>query len=265
MKRAVPVLITLSSEGLFYYYYFTIFSSKPGTGFDYTLCLFHIFFFLNLLSLFLILLCDSGKVPKSFEISEIPEYEKQESPDNIIPKYFLLGRAGYCVKCHRDRPHRAHHCSICGVCIMRYDHHCIFLGSCIGLKSVKLFILYLFYSFLSTLVTFIDCTSFLLDSDYSTQILLFCILSGILALFFLTFCIIHFSNVCLNVTAVEFKWQVKEMFDCGVVNNIKQVFGETYLLWLVPIESSEINGLKFPMKIRRKGNEGFEVISKYLI
>jgi hypothetical protein len=67
------------------------------------------------------------------------------------------------------------------------------------------------------------------------------------------------------VTAVEFKWKVWEMFDCGVLLNIKQVFGETLVLWLVPIETSDQSGLKFPMKIKIKSTEELQTISKYLI
>ena len=30
----------------------------------------------------------------------------------------------YCRKCKAFKPPRAHHCSICGRCIVKMDHHC---------------------------------------------------------------------------------------------------------------------------------------------
>lgn len=29
-----------------------------------------------------------------------------------------------CSKCSVMRPSRAHHCKVCGKCVLRYDHHC---------------------------------------------------------------------------------------------------------------------------------------------
>jgi len=52
----------------------------------------------------------------------------------------------YCKKCEEVKPPRAHHCSLCGKCIMKMDHHCPWTGNCIGLLNHKKFWLFLFYS-----------------------------------------------------------------------------------------------------------------------
>lgn len=33
--------------------------------------------------------------------------------------------ASSCVPCGSDKPERVHHCRVCGVCVLRYDHHCV--------------------------------------------------------------------------------------------------------------------------------------------
>lgn len=51
---------------------------------------------------------------KSSEYSEIP------STSNNSEQKFKK----YCRKCKAFKPSRAHHCSICGRCIIKMDHHC---------------------------------------------------------------------------------------------------------------------------------------------
>lgn len=50
--------------------------------------------------------------PKAMAVPEEPE-DGPRMPDRR-----------YCSKCSSLRPQRAHHCSICGVCVMKMDHHC---------------------------------------------------------------------------------------------------------------------------------------------
>lgn len=46
----------------------------------------------------------------------------------------------YCAKCKSIRPPRAHHCSICGRCVLRMDHHCPWVGNCVALYNHKYFL-----------------------------------------------------------------------------------------------------------------------------
>lgn len=64
--------------------------------------------------------------------------------------FWLLRR-----KCNTLKPLRAHHCSKCGICILKMDHHCPYLVSiiishrwinnCVGARNQKYFILFLIY------------------------------------------------------------------------------------------------------------------------
>lgn len=85
------------------------------------------------------------------DIVSIVEQGKRERPDG---KVFLgglqvknSGGRRWCNKCACEKPDRAHHCSTCGVCVLRMDHHCPWLASrCIGLRNHKAFFLFLMYT-----------------------------------------------------------------------------------------------------------------------
>lgn len=54
-----------------------------------------------------------------------------------------------CTKCDCVKPPRAHHCSICGKCVLAMDHHCPWMNNCIGLYNMKAFLLFNFYTMLT--------------------------------------------------------------------------------------------------------------------
>ena len=57
----------------------------------------------------------------------------------------------YCKSCNMLKPPRAHHCSICGRCVLRMDHHCPWVGRCVGHHNYKLFYQFLMYTVLGCL------------------------------------------------------------------------------------------------------------------
>lgn len=56
----------------------------------------------------------------------------------------------FCPMCVTYKPPRAHHCSRCNFCVLRYDHHCPWLGQCVGFFNYKNYLLVLFYTWILT-------------------------------------------------------------------------------------------------------------------
>ena len=51
----------------------------------------------------------------------------------------------FCVHCETIKLPRSHHCRQCNRCVVRMDHHCPWIGTCVGLRNQKAFLLFIFY------------------------------------------------------------------------------------------------------------------------
>ncbi|CDW81974.1 dhhc zinc finger domain containing protein [Stylonychia lemnae] len=62
-----------------------------------------------------------------------------------------------CPDCKVIRTPRSRHCSICNVCVERFDHHCVWLNNCVGIKTHGLYLSFL--TFLWVLCLLVMCIS----------------------------------------------------------------------------------------------------------
>ncbi|XP_015250787.1 PREDICTED: palmitoyltransferase ZDHHC23 isoform X1 [Cyprinodon variegatus] len=60
-------------------------------------------------------------------------------------------RRNWCSVCRVERPPRAGHCRICGVCVQRLDHHCVWINNCVGQANHGSFLLTLVFFLLTSM------------------------------------------------------------------------------------------------------------------
>mgnify|MGYP001806827056 CR=1 FL=1 len=57
-----------------------------------------------------------------------------------------------CPECKLIRTPRSRHCAICNVCVERYDHHCTWINNCVGLRNHAVYLFFLFYVWVLTVL-----------------------------------------------------------------------------------------------------------------
>jgi len=172
-----------------------------------------------------------------------------------------------CGNCNKKRPQRAHHCSICGQCVMRMDHHCPWIGNCVGFKNHKYFILMTFYGMLACGVFVLTAMPQLKGLLFGTprirgslgyllssrQLMYFSLGAVLAASFSLALGALFLSHCWLlitNLTSIEVGFFGRNPYSIGWLDNAQQVMGAPDLTWLLPVPAAKpvSDGLSFPTR-----------------
>ncbi|KAJ6554392.1 DHHC palmitoyltransferase-domain-containing protein, partial [Mycena capillaripes] len=123
----------------------------------------------------------------------------------------LLPPHRWCSRCSIVKPYRAHHCRVCGTCILKFDHHCPWIGQCVGARNHKFFLNFSLATLVFTLYTFSSLLAFNVnggglggeDGDVDPQEVVVIALAALFALFTSTLGVAHTRLILLSQTTVE--------------------------------------------------------------
>ena len=171
-----------------------------------------------------------------------------------------------CRQCHIIKVCGTVHCSVCHKCVYMKDHHCIWFNKCIGQFNLKYFILFSFYLFLSSLISFSRFLYYIiyknygiLFSDFSfnkTIVLLSCILFDLTYSIF-SFKLIYDQYTNLNYFCYMFDHKRKQFIEIRTkYEMLREDFGDDFgLNWFLPIK---IGGFYNLIKNNKKRDFGYK-------
>ncbi|XP_038689291.1 probable protein S-acyltransferase 15 [Tripterygium wilfordii] len=261
---SIPVLAVFLLMGFVYYITVFVFiedwvglQSSAGSlnalifTFMASLCVF---------SFFVCVVTDPGHVPSSYA----PDVEGTGGSDQESDKNGE--QLKQCDKCHAFKPPRAHHCRVCGRCVLRMDHHCIWINNCVGFWNYKAFFTLVLYATIGSIYSTVMLISCAFQMDFTGRLALkvfyiFCgaptvALSSTLA----TLLGWHVYLITHNMTTIEYyegtraAWLARKSglnyrhpFDVSAYKNITSVLGSNMLKWFCPTAVSHLrDGINFP-------------------
>uniref|UniRef100_A0A182PEM8 Palmitoyltransferase n=1 Tax=Anopheles epiroticus TaxID=199890 RepID=A0A182PEM8_9DIPT len=274
----LPVLFIASVIGWSYYAFviqlsfFTVTNIVQRILF---LLFYHAVLVMFLWSYYQTVFTDIGRVPSRFlvpraELDRIVratnEVEQKEILETFAKELPVVTRTlnasvRFCDKCRLIKPDRAHHCSVCGVCVLKLDHHCPWVNNCINFTNYKYFILFLGYALVYCLYVACSTIPYMellwtgkIDGRFHILFLFF--VSIMFAISLVSLFGYHVYLVLLNRTTLEsFRTPIfryggpdKNGFSLGKMNNFQEVFGDDWRLWFIPVYTSMGDGVVYPMR-----------------
>lgn len=181
----------------------------------------------------------------------------------------VQGAIRYCDKCEAVKPDRSHHCSVCGMCVLKMDHHCPWVNNCVAFNNYKFFLLFLGYALIYCIYlaacVFRYFVLFWTDGLKNTGASEGSGKFHILFLFFVSvmFCISVSSLFWYHVYLVLRNRSTLEQFrapyfaggpdeggwSLGKRNNFQEVFGDRKLFWFLPLPTMIGDGLTYPTRL----------------
>ncbi|ETW05872.1 hypothetical protein H310_03530 [Aphanomyces invadans] len=148
-----------------------------------------------------------------------------------------------CRSCHKPKPSRAHHCSICKMCVVKMDHHCPWVGNCVGLRNYKYFFLFVLYGavtcswiVLRLFEPFFRAVHHM-DSTLPLHAILAYVMAASVTLSLSLFVCFHSyliwngqSTLELNVYGRRSPYRYRQLSE-----NWRAVFGSTWHTWMLPL------------------------------
>lgn len=191
-----------------------------------------------------------------------------------------MAKVKICSTCKTYKPPRAHHCTACRRCYLRYDHHCSLLNTCIGFHNYKFFYQFMAINLVSTLFFLVTIFIYVLafEHTYRSHTINYIVsmsLLGVEFVFNLALLIFHTGLIGMNETTIEYytlsdyingDYSFNHVFQEGPIvslatskdrkvlnpynlspkQNWLQIFGNNPWDWLRPTFSTAGDGITFP-------------------
>nr|XP_023020189.1 palmitoyltransferase ZDHHC15 isoform X1 [Leptinotarsa decemlineata] len=243
---------------------------------------YHVFFLMFCWSYWQTICTDIGRVPSQYKIPEadyevyVNNSDSFETQNTVLETFArrlpitnltVSGGVRFCEKCKIVKPDRAHHCSVCGVCVLKMDHHCPWINNCVSFTNYKFFVLFLGYALLycvyvslTSLEYFIAFWKGDLQGMGRFHILFLFFVAVMFGVSLLSLFCYHCYLVCENRTTLEafrppnFRdiGTDKYGFHVGRYRNFQEVFGEDPKTWFLPIKTSLGDGVEYPVHSRHQ-------------
>ncbi|MEW5305025.1 MAG: hypothetical protein WDW36_007595 [Sanguina aurantia] len=97
---------------------------------------------LSMVFLFMTACRDPGIIARQDPDQEYLEGRKPRTKEVLVNNQRIVLR--YNDTCHIYQPPRAHHCSVNDNCVERFDHHCPWVGTTIGKRNYRSFLLFIY-------------------------------------------------------------------------------------------------------------------------
>ena len=184
--------------------------------------------------------------------SQSQKSAKQSNKVVVSVEKKRLGGVRICQWCYKAKPDRCHHCSQCNRCILKMDHHCPWVANCVGFYNYKYFLCMVF-NCMATTWTIIGTSYPILQKtinspgSFDYKIAYFIVTSYILAaaigILITLFFLFHMYLMVSAYTTIEFcekkneedvPFHLKQPYNRGFCENMRNVLGENPLLWFVP-------------------------------
>ncbi|XP_018795849.1 PREDICTED: palmitoyltransferase ZDHHC15 isoform X1 [Bactrocera latifrons] len=215
------------------------------------------------------------RIPEA-EIEHIFHADSQDQQKRILENFAktlpvtnrtLNGSVRFCEKCKIIKPDRAHHCSVCGACVLKMDHHCPWVNNCVNFTNYKYFVLFLGYALLYCLYVALTSLEYFIRFwrlELSQQgdlnggmgrfnIVFLFFVSIMFAISLVSLFGYHVYLTLMNRTTLEaFRAPIfriggpdKNGFNLGKYANFQEVFGDNWKLWFLPVYTSVGDGLTY--------------------
>eukprot|EP00347_Sterkiella_histriomuscorum_P004954 403358448 len=105
--------------------------------------------FVTYVLLIIVQFSDPGIIKREEPFPEGPG--DQNDNGDYLYRNTLIYKPRYCETCNLIRPPKASHCGICDNCVKCFDHHCTFVNNCIGVRNMRIFVIFVYTTFILAL------------------------------------------------------------------------------------------------------------------